>query len=267
MSYSLTWLPDVLDAAGLQVAPQKGWEDRGRGDVGRIQGVICHHTAVAAGGNMPALHSLINGRAAGPGVKALPGPLAQLGLGRDGTFYVIAAGRCNHAGEGLWQGFSNGNANFIGIEAQNDGAGEAWPEVQMEAYWRGVAAILMHEGLAVSRCAGHKEYAPHRKPDPSFDMRVFRQHVAEVMAGTAPPPELIPAAEPPPHLGAPSGRATLRRGAAGALVATLQRMLAIDADGEFGAITEAALRAWQRRHDLVPDGIAGPKTWQALDRH
>lgn len=168
MSYSLTWLPGVLDAAGLQVAPQKGWEDRGRGDVGRIQGVICHHTAVAAGGNMPALHALINGRAAGPGVTALAGPLAQLGLGRDGTFYVIAAGRCNHAGEGQWLGFTNGNANFIGIEAQNDGKGEAWPEVQMEAYWRGVAAILMHEGLPVNRCAGHKEYAPHRKPDPSF---------------------------------------------------------------------------------------------------
>jgi len=265
MSYALTWLPSVLKAAGLKVALQQGWEERGRGDVGRIEGVICHHTGVAAGGNMPTLRSLVNGRAAGPGVTALAGPLAQLGLGRDGTFYVIAAGRCNHAGEGQWHGFTQGNANFIGIEAENDGNGEAWPEVQMEAYWRGVAAILMHEGLDVGCCAGHKEYAPHRKNDPSFDMHAFRRHVAEVIDGTAPAPELIPAAEPPPHPGAAAGRPTLRRGASGELVADLQRMLAVDADGVFGAITEAALRAYQRSHQLVPDGIAGPKTWHTLD--
>lgn len=266
MTYSLTWLPSVLDAAGLQVALHEGWENRGRGDVGPIQGVICHHTAVAATGNMPTLKSLVHGRAAGPGITALPGPLAQLGLGRDGTFYVLAAGRCNHAGEGQWQGFTNGNMNFIGIEAENDGVGEAWPDVQMEAYWRGVAAILMHEGLDANRCAGHKEYAPHRKPDPSFDMQAFRQRVAEVMAGTAPPPELIPAAEPS-QPGERPGRATLRRGANGELVTSLQRMLKMDADGVFGSITEARLRGYQRSHRLVPDGIAGPKTWQALDGH
>jgi peptidoglycan hydrolase-like protein with peptidoglycan-binding domain len=263
MTYSLTWLPGVLDAAGLKVALYEGWEDRGRGNVGSIQGVICHHTAGAAHGNMPTLKSLVNGRAARHGVTALPGPLAQLGLGRDGTFYVIAAGRCNHAGEGQWQGFTNGNMNFIGIEAENDGVGEAWPDVQMEAYWRGVAAILMHEGLDANRCAGHKEYAPHRKPDPSFDMQAFRRHVAEVMAGTAPPPELIPAAEPS-HPNAAPGRPTLRRGANGKMVDDLQHMLNTDVDGMFGPTTEAALREYQRQHALVPDGIAGPKTWHVL---
>jgi peptidoglycan hydrolase-like protein with peptidoglycan-binding domain len=60
---------------------------------------------------MPSLRVLIEGR------SNLPGPLAQLGLGRDGTCYVIAAGRCNHAGAGLWQGVSTGNSSFIGTEA------------------------------------------------------------------------------------------------------------------------------------------------------
>ena len=35
--------------------------------------------------------------------------------------------------------------------------------------------------------------------------------------------------------------------------------------GNFGPVTEARLREWQRRHALVPDGIAGPKTWAKID--
>ena len=78
MIYSLTWLPAVLESAGLKVARVDGWESRGHGDVGEICGVICHHTAGAATGNMPSLRLLIEGR------SDLSGPLAQLGLGRDG---------------------------------------------------------------------------------------------------------------------------------------------------------------------------------------
>ena len=40
MVMSLTWLPAVLETAGLKVARVDGWESRGRGDVGRILGVI-----------------------------------------------------------------------------------------------------------------------------------------------------------------------------------------------------------------------------------
>ena len=266
MTYSLIWLPNALKEAGLHVRLVDNWETRGRGDVGRIEGVICHHTAVASTKPMPTLGSLINGRKAEPGLSAVAGPLAQLGLGREGHFYVIAAGRCNHAGEGRWQGFTNGNANFIGIEAENDGKGEPWPPVQIEAYWRGVAAILMHEGLDASRCAGHKEYAPTRKPhDPNLDMNAFRINVAKVMNGSAPLPERIPPFEPPPEAGAPAGRATLFRGNTGELVFRLQSVLAIGTDGIFGSITEAAVREFQRQHGLTGDGIVGPFTWQALD--
>lgn len=266
MSYSLIWLPSVLKAAGLQVSLCEGWETRGHGDMGRIRGVICHHTGVKGPHNMPTLRSLINGRKGGPGIEPLAGPLANLGLGRDGAYYVIAAGRSYHAGKGVWQGYASGNTSFIGIEAENDGDGEEWPPVQLEAYCHGVAAILMHEGLDVSCCAGHKEYTS-RKPDPSFDMHDFRGRVAEVMAGTAAPIEPIPSVEPPPHAGAPAGRATLFRGKRGELVADLQRRLGIGTDGEYGPVTEAAVRAFQRLHGLVPDGKVGPITWRALDLH
>jgi Putative peptidoglycan binding domain len=60
-------------------------------------------------------------------------------------------------------------------------------------------------------------------------------------------------------------RPTLRRGDRGALVKELQTRLHVDADGIFGAATEAALKQFQRDNGLVADGVAGPRTWAALD--
>ncbi|KAF2394659.1 MULTISPECIES: N-acetylmuramoyl-L-alanine amidase [Pseudomonas] len=262
MSYSLIWLPDVLQSAGLKVALVDGWRDRGRGEMGGIDGVICHHTAGARRGNMPTLATLINGR------NDLPGPLSQLGLGRDGTFYVIAAGRCNHAGKGEWKGITTGNTNFIGIEAENTGLSDDanWPAVQVDSYQRGVAAILKQVGRSADFCAGHKEYAPHRKSDPTLDMAAFRSAVSAIMNGVTPMPTLIPAVETAPQDGLAMARPTLRRGAIGDLVRQIQSKCAIAADGYFGPQTEAALRELQRTHGLVPDGIVGPKTWKVLDQ-
>ena len=223
--------------------------------MGTVRGVICHHTAGAATGNMPSLGVIVNGR------SGLPGPLSQLGLGRDGTYFIVAAGRANHAGAGKWRGFANGNSNFIGIEAENTGrAGDPWPEVQMDAYRRGVAAILTKIGANAIMCCGHKEYAmpQGRKPDPTFNMDTFRQGVASIMNGTAPPPELIPATDD-------NDRPTLRRGARGALVEVIQKKVGGDVDGFFGPATEAAVRQFQRDNNIVPDGIVGPKTWAKID--
>jgi len=258
MSPRLMWLPDVLKEAGLRVAKVDGWEDRGI-EVGETFGVICHHTGGRREGNMPSLRVLIDGR------EDLSGPLAQLGLGRDGTFYVIASGRANHAGAGVWQGIMTGNTNFIGIEAENTGNDDdlPWPPVQLEAYQRGVAAILKRIGRGAEFCAGHREYARPlgRKDDPKFDMDVFRKGVAAILAGTAPQPQLIPLIEPAKN------RPTLRRGDSGEFVTVVQSKLQVDSGGSdrFGPKTEAAVREFQRGHDLVPDGIVGPTTWLALD--
>ncbi len=61
----------------------------------------------------------------------------------------------------------------------------------------------------------------------------------------------------------------LRRGASGAAVRDLQARLvdggtAVAVDGEYGARTEAAVRAFQERRGLRVDGICGPDTWGAL---
>lgn len=274
MAQQLTWLSTVLQNAGLKVAEVPGWQNRGRpAPMEKIKGVICHHTSGSIEGNMPSLNVLINGR------PDLPGPLAHLGIGRDGTFYIIAAGRCNHAGKGLWKGETNGNGSFIGIEAENTGgfnnpAGpneppfDPWPTVQLDAYYRGVSALLSHIGATEEMCCGHKEYALPlgRKPDPhTLDMIQFRLNVRAFLKGTALPQNLIPRKDS-------EGRPTLRRNSNANLkflVKEVQLKIGITAqhiDGIFGPSTEAMIRQFQRKNNIVPDGIVGPKTWEFLDK-
>ena len=64
---------------------------------------------------------------------------------------------------------------------------------------------------------------------------------------------------------------TVKRGCVGGAVKRLQTWLndigggdALAEDGEFGAATDAAVRAYQAANGLVADGIVGKATWQAL---
>jgi hypothetical protein len=185
MVYALSWMAGVLRAAGCKVIECQGWETRGHGDFGSPKGVLIHHTAGSATGNMPSLKTLINGR------LDLLGPLCNLGLARDGTFYCVAAGLAWHAGAGIWRGVGqyhdtatgalfgtmSGNAHFIGIECENTGtADDHYPSVQMDALRKGCSALIAHIGADVMMVAGHREFAypKGRKIDPLFDVALFR---------------------------------------------------------------------------------------------
>jgi peptidoglycan hydrolase-like protein with peptidoglycan-binding domain len=86
-----------------------------------------------------------------------------------------------------------------------------------------------------------------------------------ILGGKAPAPAAkasttaapAPAAKPEPET-------TVKRGSKGPLVVKLQQALNLNADGDFGPGTEAALKTWQTTNSLTPDGIAGPKTLARL---
>lgn len=56
---------------------------------------------------------------------------------------------------------------------------------------------------------------------------------------------------------------TIRRGSTGDTVKVWQKIIGVPADGIFGKATEAATVAFQLAHKLVPDGIVGPRSWEA----
>jgi hypothetical protein len=169
-------LPALLRAEGLRVVEHDGWRKRGRPGPFAPVGVLCHHTATPKSASDAAVcRLLIVGR------SDLPGPLSQIGLARDGTVHLIAAGRANHAGTAQSSGTvaaGDGNTLYIGIEAFNDGVGEPWPAVQYDAYVTLAAALSKHvTGNSAQTVRGHKETSVTGKIDPRFDMDTFRARV------------------------------------------------------------------------------------------
>lgn len=57
---------------------------------------------------------------------------------------------------------------------------------------------------------------------------------------------------------------TIKLGSRGADVVTLQKKLNLTPDGNFGPLTDKAVREFQKKNGLTADGIVGPKTWEAL---
>jgi peptidoglycan hydrolase-like protein with peptidoglycan-binding domain len=71
----------------------------------------------------------------------------------------------------------------------------------------------------------------------------------------------IPSAPtPPPEVTYPE----IKKGAKGDFVKIVQMALMVD--GIFGAATEIAVKAFQKRVGLTPDGIVGPNTWREIEK-
>ena len=175
--------PEILRRHGLKVKVVPGWKTRGRpASTGGFNpvGVLCHHTATTVAWTVAAVLRLLTG-----GRSGLPGPLCQFGLDRDGTVWLVAAGRANHAGQARAVGSvaaGDGNTLYIGIEAFNSGTGEPWSAAQYNAYVL-LAAVIQVEltGNSHRAVAGHKETSITGKVDPTFNMDTFRQRVAAMM--------------------------------------------------------------------------------------
>ena len=151
-----------------------GWQTRSVGGGITGKGLLNHHTASPEGsGPAPALGIVTHGR------SDLDGPLANFVLARNGVLYVVAAGRCNHAGEGgPLNGIprDSGNLYFYSVEIENNGLGEGYDPRQMRTLTILNGLMLRRMKRTAYMSLGHKEWTT-RKIDPSFSMSKFRDRV------------------------------------------------------------------------------------------
>jgi peptidoglycan hydrolase-like protein with peptidoglycan-binding domain len=92
----------------------------------------------------------------------------------------------------------------------------------------------------------------------------------------APPPVVVPSTPPAapsiPSSSAPTtgGLPTVQSGATGPYVVDVQAVISVKSplrllpDGQFGTLTDSAVRTWQQERGLTVDGIVGPLTWASL---
>lgn len=87
------------------------------------------------------------------------------------------------------------------------------------------------------------------------------------LQGKVPPPPPKQPVKPAPVIPSavvPYPGHPVKRGSTGTDVQRIQRALKITIDGRFGTVTEAAVKAYQKKHGLTVDGIVGKNTWNTL---
>jgi hypothetical protein len=209
-AYWLHDLPAELRKVGLDVMLWPGWETRSRksGGLERIWAVFAHHTA---GPSNQSTLSSANQQYDTADLR----PVGNLTLGREGLIVMGAAGAANTQGAGGPLKTSKGtipkdqgNIYGVAIEACNNGIGELWTPVQLEAYTLMTAVICDLYGLdPLQDVFAHFEWAPSRKIDPAggvnqypygiqsdrymrWDMARFRSDVRAIMDGGSNPPDM-----------------------------------------------------------------------------
>lgn len=200
----MSWAADELRAAGLSVIEHPGWKTRGRPrSVGRYQprGLMIHHDASKAGPSPYVAKFLAE---VGRSAEGIPAPLSPFWVCMGcnhvhpvGTWHVLAAGRCNHAGTGDgWGavGEDAGNAVLAGVETDNT-VGEATPPEMYASLVKGSAALMkrMRSDPKTLLCA-HREYTDRKNDPDDINMSTMRLDVARTMAGTPVKPK--PPAKP-----------------------------------------------------------------------
>lgn len=201
-------LPDVLRNAGLNVAVYPGWEHRSRstGGYDALMAIQVHHTA--SSGTSPQNDMAYMWK------NASARPIGAIYLEPSGKITVGAAGATNTSGKGGPLITTRGtipldaaNRYVIAIEAANRGDGQLWPDAQLDAYVRMVAALNVAYFDGQLRTPGdvhsHFEWAPGRKNDPAgnswyatgrnmWNMTQFRNNVSALLNPPTPPTPITP---------------------------------------------------------------------------
>ncbi|MFF2922718.1 peptidoglycan-binding protein [Streptomyces celluloflavus] len=276
----------ALRAEGVTVVEYGSWRthDRtGHGAWGPINGVMIHHT-VSSGTDASV-------RLCYDGYAGLPGPLCHGVIAKDGTVYLISAGRANHAGGGDSRvlnavigerslpsanahegsaGAVDGNARFYGFECVNLGTGsDPWPDAQLDAIERVSAAICRAYGWSAASVIGHKEWSNWKTDPRGFSMTTMRERVDRRL-GTK-PGKPVPAPKFEPFPGVDFFTSYPRS----PIVTAMGRRLAAEgcsayASGPGPQWTTAdreSFRRWQKKLGDAPqfcDGWPGRRQWDAL---
>ena len=286
---------EVLQAAGLDVEAEPGWETR-RGSKysfdhrpGGTLGMIVHHTAAGGSADMPCRNICVNGR------SDLKGPLVQFLLGRSGKLLLISQNRCNHAGKGssevrkdleagrditaefdAGQGaynartlnrandWSGANGKYWGIEVENNGIGEEYSQAQMKALVKLCAAMCKWQGWDHNLIIHHREHTS-RKYDMSYT-GPLREYVKKAIANQRwQIPKSAAQSGTTPPVTPPKRSAVLKQGSTGEEVKELQQALSklgyrVEVTGDFDKSTYYGVVRFQRKHRLTVDGLVGPQT-------
>lgn len=90
-------------------------------------------------------------------------------IARDGKIVQMVNDyfRAHHAGAGKWGNDTDLNSSSIGIELDNNGTTDPWPEVQVQALVQLLSYLKKTYNIPQANFIGHMDYAPTRKNDPS----------------------------------------------------------------------------------------------------
>lgn len=89
-------------------------------------------------------------------------------VGRDGKVVQMVNDfvRAHHAGLGKWGNDTDLNSSSIGIEMDNNGTTDPWPDVQINALIELLKVLKETHRIPQGNFIGHADYAPNRKVDP-----------------------------------------------------------------------------------------------------
>ncbi|MFD2743193.1 MULTISPECIES: N-acetylmuramoyl-L-alanine amidase [Sphingobacterium] len=90
-------------------------------------------------------------------------------VGRNGEVVQMVNDylRAHHAGAGLWGNDTDLNSSSIGIELDNNGTTDPWPDVQIAALIQLLTRLKENYNIPQANFIGHMDFAPTRKPDPA----------------------------------------------------------------------------------------------------
>ena len=194
-------LPALLRAEGLRVVEVGGWQERGRpastGSFAPV-GVLWHHTG--SYDSLTDAHDDLTYASwlAKVGRSDLPAPLCHLSISAEGTVFVCAAGRANHAGKARASGTvaaGDGNRLYVGVECMNSGK-QGWPRPQYDAMVKTGVVLARLLGTSVQAQRAHRETSVTGKWDPGMlDMDKFRSDIDAALRNERDDDPTMPPAE------------------------------------------------------------------------